>query len=309
MALITCPECGQQVSDTAKSCPHCGYVLKKTINVNFSGGAQKAGDAVKDLKGMKFDNPFETIDFRKWKSAFASRKFWFYLIVILVVLLMTIISKGFGYSLIFLIPTLALLLRAVAEGIIDKEYPDSSRSFKTVMQYDDLVVFMLVLPFKGGMQAILLALAAALSVIALMKMASFMRNATATRTCPECRHEIEAGQQECPYCSYVDVPSGVPAGNKSHYVAAAACLVVLLIGGLVLQKQLPSKCNKLEGQLAAISQSMSSSSNSSSSGSKQKTWTCHKCGQQNVGSSRPPSGNYCPGRDNPSLGHDWWEQY
>jgi hypothetical protein len=28
MALINCPECGNQISDTAKSCPHCGYILK-----------------------------------------------------------------------------------------------------------------------------------------------------------------------------------------------------------------------------------------------------------------------------------------
>lgn len=28
MALIKCPECGQEVSDTAKSCPHCGYKIK-----------------------------------------------------------------------------------------------------------------------------------------------------------------------------------------------------------------------------------------------------------------------------------------
>ena len=27
MALITCPECGGQVSDSARSCPHCGYLL------------------------------------------------------------------------------------------------------------------------------------------------------------------------------------------------------------------------------------------------------------------------------------------
>jgi hypothetical protein len=28
MALINCPECGKDVSDSAKSCPHCGYELK-----------------------------------------------------------------------------------------------------------------------------------------------------------------------------------------------------------------------------------------------------------------------------------------
>lgn len=25
MALITCPECGKEISDSAKSCPNCGY--------------------------------------------------------------------------------------------------------------------------------------------------------------------------------------------------------------------------------------------------------------------------------------------
>ena len=28
MALITCKECGGTVSDTAASCPHCGYLMK-----------------------------------------------------------------------------------------------------------------------------------------------------------------------------------------------------------------------------------------------------------------------------------------
>lgn len=27
MALINCPECNGQVSDSAPSCPHCGYLL------------------------------------------------------------------------------------------------------------------------------------------------------------------------------------------------------------------------------------------------------------------------------------------
>lgn len=28
MAIIKCPECGHNVSDKAKSCPNCGYVLE-----------------------------------------------------------------------------------------------------------------------------------------------------------------------------------------------------------------------------------------------------------------------------------------
>jgi hypothetical protein len=29
MALIKCPECGQEISDTVKNCPHCGYKIKE----------------------------------------------------------------------------------------------------------------------------------------------------------------------------------------------------------------------------------------------------------------------------------------
>ena len=32
MALISCPECNQQMSDTAGICPHCGYKLPKRIS-------------------------------------------------------------------------------------------------------------------------------------------------------------------------------------------------------------------------------------------------------------------------------------
>ena len=31
MALINCPECGKQVSDTASLCPHCGCNVQKGI--------------------------------------------------------------------------------------------------------------------------------------------------------------------------------------------------------------------------------------------------------------------------------------
>lgn len=32
MALMQCPECNQNVSDTAKICPHCGFKLKPTLS-------------------------------------------------------------------------------------------------------------------------------------------------------------------------------------------------------------------------------------------------------------------------------------
>ena len=32
MALIKCPECGNEISDTAEQCIHCGYRIKKDEN-------------------------------------------------------------------------------------------------------------------------------------------------------------------------------------------------------------------------------------------------------------------------------------
>lgn len=34
MALIKCEECDKEISDTVKTCPHCGYKLKKSKNIN-----------------------------------------------------------------------------------------------------------------------------------------------------------------------------------------------------------------------------------------------------------------------------------
>lgn len=31
MALVTCPECGKEISDTAKSCPNCGFDIQKYL--------------------------------------------------------------------------------------------------------------------------------------------------------------------------------------------------------------------------------------------------------------------------------------
>ena len=41
MALINCPECNKEISDTVKICPHCGYKLPKTKNVQSPQGKRK----------------------------------------------------------------------------------------------------------------------------------------------------------------------------------------------------------------------------------------------------------------------------
>ena len=38
MALIKCPECGKEISDTVKKCPHCGFVNKKLKKDKINNG-------------------------------------------------------------------------------------------------------------------------------------------------------------------------------------------------------------------------------------------------------------------------------
>lgn len=67
MALVKCKECGKELSDKAKICPHCGYRKQKTITkktiltfsvlafivvlLNFSGG--KVAEKVQEKKEYK----------------------------------------------------------------------------------------------------------------------------------------------------------------------------------------------------------------------------------------------------------------
>ena len=45
MALIKCPECGKEVSDTAKVCIHCGFELSKN-----QGLSEKGKNTINNLK-------------------------------------------------------------------------------------------------------------------------------------------------------------------------------------------------------------------------------------------------------------------
>lgn len=45
MALITCPECGAQVSDKAATCPHCGYPIGEQPPQQTGGSAEQADNA------------------------------------------------------------------------------------------------------------------------------------------------------------------------------------------------------------------------------------------------------------------------
>lgn len=55
MALITCPECNKQISETAKSCPHCGYLLTDQNAPEFQPVSTKIGELQQNAsKGIIF---------------------------------------------------------------------------------------------------------------------------------------------------------------------------------------------------------------------------------------------------------------
>ena len=60
MALITCKECGKQVSDQAASCPHCGAPIKaaapaqQQMNYQQQVAAQQKSQQKSMMKTMLF---------------------------------------------------------------------------------------------------------------------------------------------------------------------------------------------------------------------------------------------------------------
>jgi ribosomal protein L37E len=46
MALITCPECSKQISDIAEACLHCGYPIKKQLELASELNARKTYEAL-----------------------------------------------------------------------------------------------------------------------------------------------------------------------------------------------------------------------------------------------------------------------
>lgn len=46
MALISCPECGKEISDKVKACPHCGYPIAPEVEQNTSSRSPQQVEVV-----------------------------------------------------------------------------------------------------------------------------------------------------------------------------------------------------------------------------------------------------------------------
>lgn len=307
MALITCPECGQQVSDTAKTCPHCGFVLKKTVNIDFAAGAQKASEAVNAIRDVKkVVNPFKVFDYKDWAIAFKCKKFWLYTVLSLAILILDCIAKGVGYSLvILLVPIAVLILRAITEALLDNECLEKDCKIHTLLPYDDLVFFTLAyaFAFKGWIMVIALSVSVMMAVMSILKMAAFKQLLTDARQCPECGHDIAKGETECPHCSFPAKPaiSSIPTeGATNRNMMAAICFVAMLVFGLAMTSALSTKNEALKKQCGMTEETDGGSGTLGSS----KRWICNKCNKIEVtNDGLKPMLNGC----SDGWGHSWHE--
>lgn len=56
MALIRCPECGRQISETARSCPSCGYSFEEKKFCKFCGARIPSDSVVCTRCGRQVEN-------------------------------------------------------------------------------------------------------------------------------------------------------------------------------------------------------------------------------------------------------------
>lgn len=87
MALIKCPECGKEISDTVVQCPHCGYKMKKHVTlykyilliaigaisiICIILGTRKSKDLVDDKETEVFDTVSKDYwDNNKWGTTYS----------------------------------------------------------------------------------------------------------------------------------------------------------------------------------------------------------------------------------------------
>lgn len=59
MSLIRCPECGKEISDTAASCPNCGYSFQKMKFCKFCGEKIPEDSVICTKCGRQVENQTE----------------------------------------------------------------------------------------------------------------------------------------------------------------------------------------------------------------------------------------------------------
>ena len=186
MALIKCPECGNDVSDTLDSCVHCGYKL------NIFGDVENAIEQAISQQPLTQSQVYDTIPnstsigehFRKWITGIIASLF----------------AIGSGYFLIIMFPT---IIQSLSRG-----YQVQS----TVTGIRDGVVYVEVASvgdyyFAWGILVFLLAILVITTIIAINSFVGYR-----VVLCPYCNRysnmKRNAQRLKCKYCKRISVRKG-----------------------------------------------------------------------------------------------------
>lgn len=123
MALIKCPECGKDISDTLKSCIHCGFVLRKTEEKTNDDAVLKSDNA--DKKTDEHSNQTKKITPKKSNSK-----------KILTIVISTLLIMGLA-CLVILVIIPSINYNKATEFLKNGEYNQAVAAFDKAIGYKD----------------------------------------------------------------------------------------------------------------------------------------------------------------------------
>ena len=98
MALIKCPECGKDVSTAAEICPHCGYPIRKLVDVVTEQTQNQDNDYLEEPKATtkkRAPKPIDPSWMTQWKNKPGTEKaVWSIFFIICIALLLIFIFAG-----------------------------------------------------------------------------------------------------------------------------------------------------------------------------------------------------------------------
>lgn len=93
MALIKCPECGENISDSVDSCIHCGFKMKKEVLEDDENITEKG-----EMDEMRSENMEQVVNVKSNIKKFMTNKLYFYgtivVIITVIVCLIAILNRN-----------------------------------------------------------------------------------------------------------------------------------------------------------------------------------------------------------------------
>lgn len=145
MALISCSECGKSVSEKAKTCPHCGYEISSGSHFSAAEPAFSQASSVENKKSL---------------SVKKKKKFWTYLLIAFILMVVIGVSPPFFIFLSVLTLILCAVyavnsdFRSKVDNLaIPSFVPESVKSLKQVALWAGITLFLSYAVINGKEKA------------------------------------------------------------------------------------------------------------------------------------------------------------